>query len=233
MNSIRGTYQLVFDEFNWYFKIFSLITLLLSVVYLFVSIIFKIPLQSGAALFGPIYGGISTFAVAGLVIPFQVAIGLGSTRSQFLKSYNVMAVVMVITSITYLNILYFIMKVLLDKGINSFHFYHPAELVSSEYHFFTYYWIDLMVGFIILGLSSFIAVLVRRLGILYFLIVLVLLSILVTFLSINGISSDFFTWIIKIKPINLFTFIGLLGMALQSLTFPLMKNAPLKMKGRN
>ncbi|WP_088010526.1 hypothetical protein [Gottfriedia acidiceleris] len=233
MNSIRGTYQLVLDEFKWYFKIFSLITLLLSVVYLFVSIIFKIPLQSGAALFGPIYGGISTFAVAGLVIPFQVAIGLGSTRSQFLKSYNVMAVVMVITSITYLNILYFIMKVLLDKGINSFHFYHPAELVSSEYHFFTYYWIDLMVGFLILGLSSFIAVLVRRLGILYFLIALVLLSILLTFLSINGISSDFFTWIIKIKPINLFTFIGLLGMALQSLTFPLMKNAPLKMKGRN
>ncbi len=233
MNSIRGTYQLVFDELKWYFKIFSLITLLLSVVYVFVSMIFKIPLQSSAALFGPIYGGISTFAVAGLVIPFQVAIGLGSTRTQFLKSYIVMSVLMVITSITYLNILYYIMNILLDKGINSFHFYHPAELVSSEYHFFTYYWVDLMVGFMILGLSSFIAVLVRRLGILYFLIALVLLSILVTFLSINGISSDLFTWIVNIKPINLFTLIGLIGIALQLLTFPMMINAPLKMKARN
>ncbi|PGL71178.1 hypothetical protein [Bacillus sp. AFS055030] len=233
MNSIRGTYQLVFDELKWYFKIFSLITLLLSVVYILVSIIFNIPSQSGAALFGPIYGGISTFAVAGLVIPFQVAIGLGSTRTQFLKSYNVMSVLMVITSITYLNVIYYIMKVLLDKGINSFRLYHPAELVSLKYHFFTYYWIDLMVGFMILGLSSFIAVLVRRLGILYFLIALVLLSILLTFLSINGISSDFFTWIIKIKPINLFTCIGLLGVVLQLFTFPMMINAPLKMKGRN
>ncbi|PGM53302.1 hypothetical protein [Bacillus sp. AFS053548] len=233
MNSIRGTYQLVFDELKWYFKLFSLITLLLSVVYVFVSMIFKIPLQSSAALFGPIYGGISTFAVAGLVIPFQVAIGLGSTRTQFLKSYIVMSVLMVITSITYLNILYYIMNILLDKGINSFHFYHPAELVSSEYHFFTYYWVDLMVGFIILGLSSFIAVLVRRLGILYFLIALVLLSILVTFLSINGISSDLFTWIVNIKPINLFTLIGLVGIALQLLIFPMMINAPLKMKARN
>ncbi|MFF2875839.1 hypothetical protein ACFVR2_05895 [Gottfriedia sp. NPDC057991] len=233
MNSIRGTYQLVFDELKWYFKIFSLITLLLSVVYVFVSIIFKIPLQSSAALFGPIYGGISTFAVAGLVIPFQVAIGLGSTRRQFLKSYIVMSDLMVITSITFLNILYYIMNILLDKGINSFHFYHPAELVSSEYHFFTYYWVDLMVGFMILGLSSFIAVLIRRLGILYFLIALVLLSILVTFLSINGISSDLFTWIINIKAINFFTFIGLLGIVLQLLTFPMMINAPLKMKARN
>ncbi|MFD4706047.1 hypothetical protein ACFWM3_14430 [Gottfriedia sp. NPDC058432] len=233
MNSIRGTYQLVFDELKWYFKIFSLITLLLSVVYVLVSIIFKIPLQSGAALFGPTYGGISTFAVAGLVIPFQVAIGLGSTRRQFLKSYIVMSLLMVITSITYLNILYYIMNILLDKGINSFHFYHPAQLVSSEYHFFTYYWVDLMVGFMILGLSSFIAILVRRLGILYFLMTLVLGSILMTFLSINGISSDLFSFILNSKPLNLFTLIGLIGIVLQLLTFPMMLNAPLKMKGRN
>ncbi|KQL42086.1 hypothetical protein AN960_02215 [Bacillus sp. FJAT-25509] len=233
MNSIRGTYQLVFDELKWYFKIFSLITLLLSVVYVLVSIIFKIPLQSGAALFGPTYGGISTFAVAGLVIPFQVAIGLGSTRRQFLKSYIVMSLLMVITSITYLNILYYIMNILLDKGINSFHFYHPAQLVSSEYHFFTYYWVDLMVGFMILGLSSFIAILVRRLGILYFLMTLVLVSILMTFLSINGISSDLFSFILNSKPLNLFTLIGLIGIVLQILTFPMMLNAPLKMKGRN
>ncbi|PEJ54361.1 hypothetical protein CN692_19890 [Bacillus sp. AFS002410] len=233
MRSIQGTYQLVFDEFKWYFKLFSLITLFLTVVYLLISVIFKIPLQTGAALFGPTYGGICTFAVAALVIPFQVAIGLGSTRRQFLKSYNVMAVVMVITSITYLNILYFIMNALLDKGINSFRFFHPARLVSSEYHFFTYYWVDLMIGFIILGLSAFIAVLVRRLGILYFLMTLVILSIVITFISISGVSSTLFSWILTIKPINLFSLIGLLGIVLQFLTYPMMKNAPLKMKGRN
>lgn len=47
-------------------------------------------------------------------VPFQAAIGLGSTRRQFLKSYNVISVLMVITSITYLNIIYYIMKILLD-----------------------------------------------------------------------------------------------------------------------
>ncbi|PGS47969.1 hypothetical protein [Bacillus sp. AFS041924] len=233
MRSIRGTYQLVIDEFGWYFKIFSFITLFLAVVYLLISIIFNIPLQTGAALFGPTYGGIATFGVASLVIPFQVAIGLGSTRIQFLKSYNIMAVVMVITSITYLNILYFFMKILLDKGINSFQFFHPGRLISSDYHFFTYYWTDLMIGFIILGLSSFIAVVIRRLGILYFLIALVILSIFMTFLSINGITADMLSWILKIKTINIFTSIGILGMILQALTFPMMKNAPLKMKGRN
>lgn len=232
MSSIKGTYQLIFDDLRWYFLLFSTITLGLSVIYLFVSVIFNIPSGTEAALFGPTFGGISTFAVAGLVIPLQVAIGLGSTRIQFLKSYNVMAVLMVIGSITFLNVLYVIMNFLLDKGINKFHFFHAGAWYSSDYHFLAYYWIDLMIGFFILGISSIIAVLIRRLGVLNFLILTLVISTVITFTSITGYNSTIFGWILESNVLMTFSILGLIGMMLQSLTFPMMKNAPLKMKSR-
>ncbi|WP_088040775.1 hypothetical protein [Bacillus sp. EAC] len=232
MNSKNGTYQLIFDDLKWYFTIFSTITIGLAVIYLLISLIFRIPMNTDAALFGPTYGGICTFAVAGLVIPFQVAIGLGSTRSQFLKSYNLMAILMVIGSITFLNLLYLLMNFLAEKGINRFHFFHPGSFSSADYHFFTYYWIDLMIGFLILGISSFIAVLIRRLGVLNFLLVFVLVSILLTLTSIGGYNSTIFTWIVENNINVTYTMIGFIGIFLQLLTFPMMRNAPLKMKGR-
>ncbi|GGI13119.1 hypothetical protein [Gottfriedia solisilvae] len=232
MSSIKGTYQLIFDDLRWYFMLFSTITLGLSVIYLLISFMFNIPSGTEAALFGPTFGGICTFAVAGLVIPIQVAIGLGSTRVQFLKSYNVMASLMVVASITFLNLLYLIMNFLFDKGINKFHFFHAGEWYSTNYHFFSYYWIDLMIGFFILGISSLIAVLIRRLGVLNFLILLVGISIIITLSSITGYIPTIFGWILENNVLMIFTILGIVGMILQSLTFPMMKNAPLKMKSR-
>lgn len=232
MNSVKGTYQLIYDDLRWYFMLFSTITLGLSIIYLLISIMFNIPSGTEAALFGPTFGGICTFAIAGLVVPLQVAIGLGSTRIQFLKSYNVMASLMVVGSITLLNVLYLIMNFLIDKGINKFHLYHAGEWYSANYHFFSYYWIDLMIGFFILGTSSLTVVLIRRLGVLNFLILLVAISIILTLTSISGYNLTVFNWILKNNVLMTFTILGFVGMVLQSLTFPMMKNAPLKMKSR-
>jgi hypothetical protein len=232
MSAVKGTYQLLFKELRWYFTIFSTITLALASIYLLISVIFNVPDHTKATLFGPIYGGICAFAIAGLIIPFQVAIGLGSTRKQFMKSYYAMSVLMVVASITFLNALYLFMHFLLEAGINKFQFFHPGFWDSSNYHFFTYYWFDLMIGLFILGMASFISVMIRRLGIINFLILLVLMGIGLTMVTITGNWYSIFKWIMETKVMYTSTCLGLFGIMLLLFTYPMMMNAPLTMKSR-
>ncbi|GGB61684.1 hypothetical protein [Fictibacillus barbaricus] len=230
MSAVNGTYKLVFNDMRWFLILFSCITLAVSVIYLLISMIFNVPANTNSSLFGPIYGGICAFACAGLVQPFQVAIGLGSTRKQFLKSYYAMAGLMVVASITFLNVLYFIMDFLLQKGINKFKFFHPGYMESQDYHFFTYYWFDLMIGFLLMGLTALVTVLIRRMGIVNFLIAIVLLGMALTFILIPGNAPLIFEWIVETDVFLFFTTIGIIGIAMLLLTYPMMKDAPLKMK---
>jgi hypothetical protein len=230
MSAVKGTYKLVFNDFRWFFILFSCITLGIAVIYLLISMIFDVPANTDSSIFGPIYGGICAFAGAGLVMPFQVAIGLGSTRKQFLKSYYVMGCLMVVASITFLNVLYMIMDFLLEIGINKFKFYHPGNLESQDYHFFTYYWFDLMIGFLILGLTALTTVLIRRMGVVNFLIAIVLLGMALTLILIPGNAPLIFEWITQTDIYSLFTWAGTIGIAMLLITYPMMKDAPLKMK---
>lgn len=230
MSAVKGTYKLVFNDMRWFLILFSCITLAMAVIYLLIGMIFDVPAKTNSSLFGPIYGGICAFAGAGIVQPFQVAIGLGSTRKQFLKSYYAMAGLMVVASITVLNVLYLIMDFLLEKGINKFKFFHPGYMESLDYHFFTYYWFDLMIGFLLMGLTALTTVLIRRMGIVNFLIAMVLFSMVLTLILLPGNAPSIFGWIVQTDVFLLFTTIGIIGMAMLLLTYPLMKDAPLKMK---
>lgn len=215
---------------RWFLILFSCITLAMALIYLLIGMIFDVPANTNSSLFGPIYGGICAFAGAGMVLPFQVAIGLGSTRNQFLKSYYAMACIMVVASITFLNVLYLIMNFLLEIGINKFKFFHPGYMESNDYHFFTYYWFDLMIGFLLMGLTALVTVLFRRMGIVNFLIAIVLLGMVLTLILIPGNAPLIFEWIVQTEVISLFTGMGIVGIAMLLLTYPVMKDAPLKMK---
>ncbi|SHN69666.1 hypothetical protein SAMN04487896_2642 [Paenibacillus sp. ov031] len=230
MNSVKGTNRLILDDMRWYLMIFSFITLMLTVVYLAIGFIFDIAYTT--QLCGPMYGGICAFAIAGIVTLFPVAIGIGSTRIQFMKSFYIISVWMVIGTITILNIIYFITHLLLEYGTLRVTFYQPGMLYSSEYHFFSYLWIDLMIGFLVLGLSIFSTVCWIRLGMRNFFSLFFGFSLIVTLVFTLSDLSEFMLWIAGVNRMTLFTALGVIGGALLLSTYPMMKNAPLTMKGR-
>ncbi|WKL04407.1 hypothetical protein Q0F98_15680 [Paenibacillus amylolyticus] len=93
MNAVKGTHRLIRDDMRLYLGIFSSIALMLAVVYLAIGFIFDV--SYATQLFGPMYGGICTFAIGGIITLFPVAIGMGSTRIQFMKSFYMNSVWMV------------------------------------------------------------------------------------------------------------------------------------------
>jgi hypothetical protein len=90
MNAVKGTNRLILDDMRLYLVIFTSIALGLTAVYVAIGFLFDVRYSS--QLFGPMYGGICTFAIAGLVTLYPVAIGMGSTRIQFMKSFYMMGV---------------------------------------------------------------------------------------------------------------------------------------------
>ncbi|WP_308722562.1 hypothetical protein [Paenibacillus polysaccharolyticus] len=94
MNAVKGTNRLILDDMRLYMLIFTSIALGLTAVYVAIGFLFHVSYSS--QLFGPMYGGICTFAIAGLITLYPVAIGMGSTRIQFMKSFYTMGAFMVV-----------------------------------------------------------------------------------------------------------------------------------------
>ncbi|MGF9699394.1 MULTISPECIES: hypothetical protein [Paenibacillus] len=230
MNSVKGTNRLILDDMGWYLKIFSFITLMLTVVYLAIGFIFDVAYST--QLLGPMYGGICAFAVAGIITLYPVAIGLGSTRIQFLKSFYVISAWMVVGAMVILNVIYLIMHLLQAYGSLGVTFYQLGTLYSKEYHFISYLWIDLMTGFLVLGLSIFSTVCWIRLGMRNFLILFFGLTLILTLAIVLSDLSVWVQWFTSVNWLALFTVTGVIGWALILSTYPMMKNAPLTMKGR-
>lgn len=230
MNAAKGTNRLILDDMRLYLIIFSSIALMLTIVYLAIGFIFDVTYTT--QLFGPMYGGICTFAIAGILTLFPVAIGMGSTRTQFMKSFYIISVWMVVGTITILNVIYFIMHLLHEYGTLSVTFYQPGMLHSNQYQFFPYLWIDLMTGFLVLGLSIFITVCWIRLGMRNFFVMLFGVGLIITLIFTLSNLSEFMLWIAGVNRMGVFTALGVIGGALLLSTYPMMKNAPLTMKGR-
>ncbi|KUP09620.1 hypothetical protein Q73_02185 [Bacillus coahuilensis m2-6] len=228
MNAVTGTYRLIYEEMRWILVIFSSITILISAICLTIGSLFNIGFTT--SLFGPIYGGVCVLGAIGFTTIFPIAIGLGSTRTQYMKSYYAISSLMVIGIISILNIIYFAFYLLREQGLHSLSFFHPANLFSPDYHVFYYLLIDLMIGFLLLGLSSFITACWRKLGTRKFLVLFFSINILITYLFTT---TNLFS---KIVPFlfehTLLTFIGcgLIGVLLHVATYPIMKHISLTFK---
>ncbi|CAI6080172.1 hypothetical protein PAECIP112173_02802 [Paenibacillus sp. JJ-100] len=228
MNAVKGTNRLMLDDMRLYLTIFTSIALGLTAIYIAISLLFNVSYSS--QLLGPMYGGICAFAVAGLITLYPVAIGLGSTRIQFMKSFYMMGACMVAGTMVILHTIYLIVHLLNTRGGLGVTLFQPGMLYSSQYRIFSYLWIDLMLGFLVLGLSVFLTVCWIRLGMRNFLILLFGLGLVMSLVTVFTDLIELLGWITKVDMLLLFTVLGLIGGALLLSTYPMMKHAPLVRK---
>ncbi|PYE48887.1 hypothetical protein HUB98_16260 [Paenibacillus barcinonensis] len=229
MNAIKGTSRMIWDDMRLYLTIFSSIALGLTAIYVAIGLLFEISYSS--QLFGPMYGGICTFAIAGLLTLYPVAIGMGSTRIQFMKSFYMMGACMVACTMVIQHVIYWTVHLLNTTGWLQVTLLQPGMLYSSRYLLLPYLWIDLMVGFLVLGLSVFLTVCWIRLGLRNFLFLLFGFGLVMSLVVAFGDMRQFTLWVAYQNRMLVFTVLGLIGAALLLSTYPMMKHAPLLRKG--
>ncbi|KAA8784038.1 hypothetical protein ABIE27_001015 [Paenibacillus sp. 4624] len=228
MNAVKGTNRLILDDMRLYLVIFTSIALGLTAVYVAIGFLFDVRYSS--QLFGPMYGGICTFAIAGLVTLYPVAIGMGSTRIQFMKSFYMMGVCMVVGTMVILHLIYLLVHLLNVGGWLQVTLYQPGMLYSSRYLVLPYLWMDLMLGFLVFGLSVFLTVCWIRLGMRNFLFLLFGLGLVMSLVVAFGDMRQFTLWIAYQNRMLVFTVLGVIGGALLLSTYPMMKHALLVRK---
>ncbi|NRG45511.1 hypothetical protein [Bacillus sp. CRN 9] len=239
MNSLYGTVRLVSEDALYFFfgkLLFLYITIPLTLFWLIIGYIFGIGNDVVAAISGPAYFLIAFFGVGGYKSLYPVAIGLGSTRTQFLKVFYGVSILGVVLSILFLNVLQLILKtVFLQWDIDPY-ILHPGVFLVNEYHFFTYLWIDLMFGLFLVGVPFLLYCINFRLGMRKSIIVLMLLSFVAMFLYYGGYLNNSMDWFLGLDldalGMTLITLLGLCGIGALLLTYPIMRNASLKPKSR-
>lgn len=228
MNAVKGTNRLILDDMRLYLIIFTSIALGLTAIYIAIGLLFDVSYSS--QLFGPMYGGICTFAIAGLVTLYPVAVGMGSTRVQFMKSFYIMGTCMVAGTMVILHMIYLFVHMLNVKGGLHVILYQPGMLYSSHYLVLPYLWMDLMLGFLVLGLSVFLTVCWIRLGMRNFLFMFFGLGLVISLVIAFVDMEQFTLWIAYLNRMMLFTVLGLIGAAFLLSTYPMMKHAPIVRK---
>lgn len=239
MNSLYGTVRLVSEDALYFFfgkLLFLYITIPLTLVWLLVGYVFEIGNDVVASISGPTYFMISFFGIVGFKSLFPIAIGMGSTRIQFLKVFYGVSIFGVILSILFLNVLQLILKtVYLQWDIHAT-ILHPGVILVDEYHFFIYLWVDLMLGLFLLGVPFLLYSINFRLGFQKSIIFLMLLSFVGMFLYYGGYLNNSMEWSLGLDldalRMILINFLGLCGLGALLLTYPIMRNASLKPKAR-
>ena len=238
MNSLYGTVRLVFEDSLWFFGklLFLYITIPLTLVWLLIGYIFGIGNDVVVSISGPTYFFVPFFAIVGFKSLYPIVIGLGSTRTQFLKVFYGVSILGSVLSFLLLNVMQFILKtVFLQWDINS-NILHPGEFLVNEYHFFSYLWIDLMFGLFLIGVAFLLYSVNFRLGMTKSMIVLMLLSLVMMFLYYGGYLNKSMDWFLGMDfdalKLNLITLLGFCGIGALLLTYPMMRNASLKPKAR-
>lgn len=174
-----------------------------------------------SAISGPAYFLFIFVVVNGFRSLFPVAIGLGSTRQQFLKSFYAVGAAGIVFCIVILNILQYLMV------STSHQILHPGIFLFHEYHFMAYLWVDLMVGLFLFGTTFLMYSVWHQMGTLRSLILLMTLTISGMFLYYGGLLQELFGWITSVAVhelvvVSLAGIISLLGLLI---AYPYMKHA--------
>lgn len=238
MNSLYGTVRLVSEDSLWFFGklLFLYITIPLTIVWLLIGYIFGLGDETVVSIAGPTYFFAPIFAIAGFKSLYPIAIGLGSTRTQFLKVFYSVGLLGVVLSILFVNVLHRLLKaVFLQWDIDS-SIFQPGLFLVNEYHFLTYLWIDLMFVLFLMGVSFLLYSIKFRLGTRKSLFALMLLSLVTMFLYYGGYLTNSMDWFMELDlaalKMKLISLIGLFGIGALLVTYPIMRNASLKPKAR-
>lgn len=236
MSVVYGNARLVYEVSSVYMGkiLFIYITLPLMALYVLIGLIFDPPETLVTGISIHVYINIIILAVGGFKPLFPIAIGMGSTRIQFLKSYYIASIGTVFSIILLLNISQYVLMIVYERLVGWSNILHPATYFLDEYHFLSYFAIDLMVGLFLFGVTFIIYCIWHRIGTTYSFIILVAVALPVLFLYYGGFMDSLFTWLLSLNlsATTVFTLLGAIGLATLSATYPLMLNAPLQPKPR-
>ena len=238
MNSLYGTVRLVSEDSLWFFGklLFLYITIPLTIVWLLIGYIFGLGDETVVSIAGPAYSFAPIFAIAGFKSLYPIAIGLGSTRTQFLKVFYSVGLLSVVLSILFVNVLHGLLKAVFQQWDIDSNIFQPGLFLVNEYHFLTYLWIDLMFVLFLMGVSFLLYSIKFRLGTRKSLFALMLLSLVTMFLYYGGYLTNSMDWFMELDlaalKMKLISLIGLFGIGALLVTYPIMRNASLKPKAR-
>lgn len=223
MSASKGTFRMIYEGALCFMgRIFMLyITLPLFIAWIILG--YYVDLQGAnvvSAVSGPFYFCIPYLAIAGFHTLFPVAIGMGSTRIQFLKSFYIIGTSGILICLFLINIgQYLLVK-------TSHTILHPGIFLIPEYHFLSYLWLDLIFGFFLYGAAFLCYAVWYRLGTVKTVLLFVGVTIAGMFLVYGGVLS---TWTALAEANGWILAVSLMLMSLVLLvsTYPLMKNASL------
>lgn len=231
MNAMNGTLRLVYEDAVWFIgKLLLLyISLPLTLAWLILGFYVDLPTANVvSAISGPAYFFLSYLAIAGFQSLFPVAIGMGGTRTQFLKCYYTVGISSIVIFILLLNVCQYILVQMSHTIL------HPAVFIIEEYHFISFFWIDLIFALFLFGVTFLLYSIWYRLGTNRSLILMMVVTITFMFLYYGGFRNVWLEWLEMAGMYGTATAIllSVLSLSLVFLTYPLMKHAPLSPKSK-
>jgi hypothetical protein len=236
MSSFYGNYRLIIRDVNWYFGrvLFLYITFPLMLAWIIIGMVFNLSPDVIPGISIHVYVNIAILALVGFKTIFPIAIGMGSTRQQFLKTFYATGLGTVLFVILLLNISQLFLATVYNRMLGWSNLMHPAVLFRSSYQFLPYFWIDLMLALFLFGFSFLVFCLWYRLGLVAMFSILMSLAIAGLFLYYSGILGPGVErlWQAGRDSLLFFAVPGLAGLAILLGTYPLMRDAPLEPKPR-
>ncbi|UQZ36827.1 hypothetical protein C2I18_26835 [Paenibacillus sp. PK3_47] len=232
MRTAYGTFRLIYEDAYWFLgKLLLLyITLPLTAVWIILGLSFDME-DAISVIGGPAYFFfIPFYGIMGFKSLLPIAVGLGSTRTQVLKSFYGVGIAGVAVYMLFLNLCQWLVSALYERGVITVSVSHPGTLYSAEYQFLPYLWIDIMVGLLLFGGAFFIYCIFYRAGMTRTLAGIMLTVIAVMFLYYSGLLAGPIDALseLKISALAAFTLGGAAGLAALFLTYPMMRNASLQ-----
>ena len=231
MSILYGNARLIYYASITYLGkiLFLYITLPLMAVWLLIGLIFNLPSEVIPGIPVPVYAHIALLPFIGFKPLFYVAVGMGSTRVQFLKAFYGVGIAAITVTIILLNVCQYVLLVLSNHWIGWSNILHPAMFFMHEFQFIPYFWVDLMLGQFLFGFSFLIFCLWYRLGSARSIMLLMVVIISGLFLYYGGVLDSWFIWIwLNVNPMTAFILLGIIGLVALFSTYPLMRNAPLQ-----
>jgi len=236
MSAIKGNLYMIYHEARWTLGqiLFLYIVLPLMLLWVLIGLLFDLTPDVATAIPVPVYINVAIIAVIGFKPLYLSAVSLGSTRVQYLKAFYLAGLVSVFTVMLLLNLCQYLLKTVYQQLFGWSNILHPGLLVQHDFHFITYFWVDLMVGLFLFGLTFLIYSLWHRLGISKILLVAMIIISGTALLYYGGTLSSWYARLsdLNISPSGYFTLLGTAGLLAMFLTYPLMRNAPLQPKPR-
>lgn len=231
MNPLYGNARIIFHDIRVYLGkiLFLYITIPLLAAWIIIGIVFTLPDDVFTQISIPVYVNIAVFSLIAFKPLLPVAVGMGSTRLQFLKAFYGISLGAVFLIMLLLNFCQFILASVYNHMHGWSNVLHPAVFFRSDYDFIPYFWIDLMVGLFVFGVSFLIYCLWHSLGTSRCLLILTAAVITGLFLYFGGVLETWLTWVwrLDLDALVLFTIPGTIGLVALFSTYPMMRHVPL------